>query len=57
MLTYILIALLALLVGYGIATLRFAKDRTTLSETRSTLAAQRRATAEAAKQRETEHQL
>ena len=56
MLTYILIALLALLVGYGIATLRFAKDRTTLSETRATLAAERRATAEAAKQRETEHQ-
>ena len=27
MLTYILIALLALVIGYGIASLRFAKDR------------------------------
>lgn len=56
MLTYILIALLALLVGYGIATLRFAKDRTALSETRATLAAERRATTEAAERLEAEHQ-
>lgn len=55
MLTYILIALLALAIGYGIASLRFAKDRTALSETRATLAAERRATAEAAERREAEH--